>query len=203
MPRKYHPGTIDNAQVIRRINQRTARRLSNALTSEGTRPFQAVEKLTQQQADLQALVGSALSVVADESAVEGFGPPSSEWTALCTVRVVVPAGRSVSAMQATGSITMTAKDTSVETGCVLRLLVNNRQVASGTMSRESAEADQWDGLVSGVINLNNLKPGDVIPVILQYRAVTPTDWPNQEANSADLTVQAAFPVISTSREEGE
>ena len=92
MPRKYHPGTIDNAQVIRRINQRTARRLSNALTSEGTRPFQSVEKLTQQQADLQALVGSALRVVADESAVEGFGPPTAEWTALCTVRVMVPSG---------------------------------------------------------------------------------------------------------------
>lgn len=202
MPRKYHPGTIDNAQVIRRINQRTARRLSNALTSEGTRPFQSVEKLTQQQADLQALVSSALRVVADESAVEGFGPPTAEWTALCTVRVMVPSGRSASAVQATGSITMTARDTSVETGCVLRLLANGRQVASGAMSRESAESDQWDGLVSGVINLNNLKPGDVIPVVLQYRDATPADWPKQESNTADLTVQAAFPVISTTREGG-
>ncbi|BAQ31564.1 hypothetical protein [Bifidobacterium scardovii] len=202
MPRKYHPGTIDNAQVIRRINQRTARRLNNALTSEGTRPFQSVEKLTQQQADLQALVGSALSVVADESAVEGFGPPSSEWGDLCAVRVSVPAGRSVSAVQATGTATMTAKSTSVETGCVLRLLVDGRQVASGVMSRESAESDQWDGLVSGVINLNNLKPGDVISVVLQYRAATPADWPKQESNTADLTVQAAFPVVSTTREGG-
>lgn len=70
------------------------------------------------------------------------------------------------------------------------------------MSRESAESDQWDGLVSGVINLNNLKPGDVIPVVLQYRDATPADWPKQESNTADLTVQAAFPVISTTREGG-
>ena len=100
-------------------------------------------------------------------------------------------------------MTMTAKSTDVETGCVLRLLVNNRQVASGVMSRENAEADQWDGLVSGVINLNNLKQGDVIPVTLQYRATTPADWPKQETNTADLTVQAAFPPATAARERGE
>lgn len=199
----YKAGRLNAATNNARRQLLIDKRLREANRPTGTELNQTTGKVYQQQADLQALVGSALSVVADESTVEGFGPPDSEWGDLCMVRVRVPVGRSVSAVQATGSITMTAKDASVETGCVLRLLVNNRQVASGMMSRESAETDQWDGLVSGVINLNNLKPGDVIPVVLQYRAATPTDWPKQESNTADLTVQAAFPVVSTTREEGD
>lgn len=199
---KYRYGTIDNAAVIRRSRQRTARRVNNALTSEGTRPFQTVEKITQAQADLQALVNASLNVVVDDATVEGFGPPSSEWTVLCTVRIMAPADRQAGAVQATGTATMTANSMDVESGCVLRLLVDNRQIASVAMSRKSAEDDQWYGLVSGVINLNNLKPGDAITVVLQYRAASPADWPKQESNGADLTVQASFPAISTTTREG-
>lgn len=191
---KYTPGTIDNLQVIRRRQQRDQRRTTAALANEGTRPFQSIVKIQQQQADMQALLSVALNVVFASDSAEGFGISKTDtWVDVCSTQIRVPVNRSVGSFQATGSTVLTAKNAGVETGYVLRLLVDGRQVARVTADRESAESDVWEALCSGVLSLSGLKPGASIPIALQAYAVDAAVWPETESNTASLNVQAAFP----------
>lgn len=194
MPRKYHPGTIDNTAVIQRINRRTTRRIAAALASEGTRPFQSVEKIMQQQADLQALVNAALNVQAASDDASGFGLTSAGvWVRVCAVSIRVPQGRSMCSLQATGSCMLTASGMTVGDGYGLRLLADGRRIAETTATRQSTESDLWEALCSGVLNLNGLQADAAIPVVLQAYAPAAADWPAVASNQALLNVQAAFP----------
>lgn len=192
---KYRPGTIDNMAVLRRNAQRTARRVGAALTSEGTRPFQSVEKLTQTQGDLQALVGAALNVTVAGDQSTGIGITKADtWITICSTTVRVPDGRSMGSFQSTGSSAFTVVRDIPQGGAYrLRLTVNHLQVAVADAARGSVESDVWEALVSGVLNLSNLTPGVAVPVVLQARASDATDWPVATVNAAELTVQAAFP----------
>lgn len=197
---KYTPGTIDNLQVIRRRQQRDQRRTTAALANEGTRPFQSIAKIQQQQADMQELLNVALNVVFASDSAEGFGISKADtWVDVCSTRIVVPVNRSVGSFQATGSMVLTAVNADVETGYVLRLLVDGRQVARVTADRESAESDIWEALCSGVLSLSGLKPGASIPIVLQAQTTKSGDWPQAESNTASLNVQAAFPAAAQAK----
>lgn len=194
MPRKYHPGTIDNEQVLADINRRTHRRIKESLISEGTRPFQSVEKIMQQQADLQELVNAALNVQAASDDSSGFGLTSAGvWVRVCAVSIRVPQGRGMCSLQATGSCMLQAAGMTVGDGYGVRLLADGRRIAEATATRQSTESDLWEALCSGVLNLSGLQADAVIPVVLQAYTADAVDWPAVASNQALLNVQAAFP----------
>ncbi|PLS31630.1 hypothetical protein Uis1B_0622 [Bifidobacterium margollesii] len=197
---KYLPGTIDNESVIRRRQQRAERRIQAANANEGTRPFQAVDRIRQNTSDLRNLVNAALNVVARDVEAKGRGVGQSKaWTQLCAVDVPVPAGRSVGVFQCTGVASLVASSVSVDVGYRLRITVAGRVIAVSDSARENVESDVWEALASGVVNLTGLS--GTVGVVVQAWADDRADWPDDEADSASLAVQAAFPAVANSTNE--